>query len=380
MEEDLKIDNNEQSIDNVYINEHDKLLLSNKCPNIKNLNLRSRIFVNYLSAFGAKKILSNYGIECDDSLGLQNIQSIISRWDIAEVFVGDCRISVRANFDDYKLFIPKKHKRYGVIGDVFMFVRLEDDCIKLLGFLNSNYLDNANSDNDNYYLNINDLKSFDNINFNLKKEKEDVEQIKIERKKIIQYLENNLDDKISFFKLLANSNYLREEMIKFEKSQRIYSELFVKENEIKNEKQKDINNISRLADAFIQSTKTISNISDSKVDKNAEDFKIECTRANLEKLFNLDTSNNLQDKDIHNQTNDEVMDKLLSKSEIIIQDDRLPMVAVLKAFRFFVFLLLLIFLTSGLFCYYNYDQLIGINSTTKFKQNITEWLLNVKKK
>lgn len=381
MEENIENFNDiEKNKNIVFLTEQEKFYVYQKCSWVNHSNQRARMAANFLSVVAARKILENYNIEYDTSISLQQISSIISRWDIAEIFVGDCRISVRNNFLDYKLFVPKKHKRYGLLGDLLMFVRFENDCVKLLGFLNPSDLDEEHSDNENYYIEQDQLKSIDEINFNVVKDEENIEELKNERIKIIQYLEGSLDDKVEFFKLLSKSKYLRNEMIKFENSEKIYSKLVENQEKIQTTIEKEVDNISKLADAFIQSKTIIMNSSDSEENNNAENFKIECARANLEKLFNLSPINNEEYIDIQNKTNEEVMDKLLTPSNMVISEDRLPMVAVLKAFRFFAILLLVLFFTAGIFCYHNYSVMSGYNSILKYKQNVSEWVINVKKK
>ncbi len=384
MDENIEKDFETKTISHtVLIEEQDKKLAWIKCSWMKNANTRARMIANYLSVIAAKKIFANYNIKCDSSTCFQEISSIFSKWDIAELFIENCKISIRLNFDDYKLFVPKKHKRYGVLGNLLMFIKFEENSAKLLGFIFPDELDENNSDNENYYIDIDKLKTIDEIDFNTfqqEKEEKNINELQNERIKIIQYLENNLEDKIHFFKLLSESKYLRTEMIKFAKSEKIYTEIVEQEDKIKNEIQKEVNNIEKLADAFIQSKTTILNHSNNE-NNNAENYKIECARANLEKLFNLSMNNNEEFENIQNKTKDEVMDTLLQPSKMIINDDRLPMVAVLKAFRFFAILLLILFFTAGIYCFHNYYGFNTYNnSILKFKQNMVEWVINVKKK
>ena len=382
MEEHLENNNLEENLKIQYkLSQYDLHQVWCKCAWMKNANTRSRMVANYLSVIGAQNILANYGIQVDSSSSLQEISSIISRWDIAEVYYGDCKISIRINFSNNKLVIPKKQERYGLLGDFFMFVRLEENTFELLGFLPLSEISKLESDNEYYYVEQEQLKNFEDINLNLVKPKEDIEKTKPERVKIIQYLEGSLEDKISFFKLLSSSKYLREEMIKFEKSEQIYTAIAENEEEIKNEIEKDIVNISKLADAFIQSKGEIlksGNSQNNENIENAENFKLECARANLEKLFNSSPSER-DIPDINNQTKEEVMDTLLTPSEIVIQDKRLPMIAVLKAFRFFAFLLLIMFFTAAVYCYYNYSKIIDSDNMNPIVKNVSA-MLNVKKK
>ncbi len=382
MEDDIleQINCDEQAKDVVPITEQDKYFACEKCSFVNNSSIRSRMIANNLSVLLGIKILENYGLQCNTSISLQEISSIALKWDIAEIFVGNCRISVRNNFLDYKLFVPKKHKRYGLLGDLLMFVRFEDNCAKLLGFLNPSDLDEENSDNENYYIDIDSLKPLEEINFNINKKDENIEELKKYRLDIIRYYDGLIEDKIEFFKLLSNSKYLREEMIKFEKSEEVFSEIVLNEENIQKELKIEVDNISKLADAFIQSKNEILRTGENENQGTANEFKLECARANLERLFNLPLNEENNISSIHDKTTAEVMDTLLKPSETIIQDDRLPMYEVLKAFRFFAIIFLVIFFTAGIFCYYNYELVTNSNNLTRLKHNIAEWVINVKKK
>ena len=369
MEEFAENLNNIKPLDVVSLSAGELKEIGYKCSDFRNSNMRNRITANFYAAKAAEKILENFGLSVDTSYSLQEIHSIIEKWDISEVFVNDCRISVRLNFGEYKLFIPKKHERYGILGDVFMFVRFENNLIKLLGFLPVEDLDKAYSDDENYYVDIKDLKPFEDIDFNIVKDQENIDNVKKNRQKIIEYIEGNIPDKIEFFKLLSISKYLRCEMIKFEKSEKICSMVMQKEDFIKKEINNDITNISQLADAFIQSKTEILKVSEQQKES-AENFKLECARANLEKLFNSSPSNAEIMEDIQNKSISEVVDTLLVKSETAIPGERLPIGLILSAFKIFVFLLLLILLTAGIFCYTSYTNYDTKYPTPEFIQKI----------
>ena len=136
-----------------------------KCSSVVNTNLRCRMVANLVVALAGKKLLSQFGIETDDSSALQNIPSVLSRWDISELYVNGCKISVRYAFGDYKYFVAKKQERYGLFGDLFMFIRLSDDLstAKLEGFLPVKNINKANSDSENYYFHTSEFKLFEDI-------------------------------------------------------------------------------------------------------------------------------------------------------------------------------------------------------------------------
>ena len=339
-----------------------------KCSSVVNTNLRCRMVANLVVALAGKKLLSQFGIETDDSSVLQNIPSVLSRWDISELYVNGCKISVRYAFGDYKYFVAKKQERYGLLGDLFMFIRLSDDLstAKLEGFLPVKNINKANSDSENYYFHTSEFELFEDIKkyFETRKIQEDIESLKKERIKIVQYLEGELSDKVEFFKLLASSEYLRKEMLKFENSEKIFSQIVEKEDIIKQENEKDITKISELADAFIQSRETIIASSDS------ENFKLECARANLEKLFNSSKEPDIES--IKNKSTEEVMDTLLANSPTMITENRLPVSAVLRAFRMFGVLIFVCLIASAIYCFVNYTKYVNTTSLIKVKSTFSQ--------
>ena len=354
--------------DMVILQKEDFYPIWDKCSSVSNTNLRCRMVANLVVALAGQKLLSQLEIDADVSSSLQNIPSILSRWDISELYVNGCKISVRYAFGDYKYFVAKKQERYGLLGDLLMFIRLSDDLstAKLEGLLPTKKMNKANSDNENFYFHTSEFKSFEDVKkyFDIPKELEDIETLKGERIKIVQYLEGNLQDKVEFFNLLGGSEYLRKEMIKFENSEKIYSQLVEKEDEIKQEIEKDITNISKLADAFMQSREVIIASSDS------ETFKLECARANLEKLFNSSKEPDIES--IKNKSTEEVMDTLLSNSPTMITGGRLPASAVLRAFRLFGSLIMIILFVGAIYCSINYFQNVHTNTYNKIKQEVVQ--------
>lgn len=339
-----------------------------RCSSVVNTNLRCRMVANLVVALAGKKLLSKFGLEVEDSSSFQNIPSVLSRWDISELYVNGCKISVRYAFGDYKYFVAKKQERYGLLGDLFMFIRLSDDLstAKLEGFLPVKNMNKANSDSENYYFHTSEFKLFEDIKkyFETRKIQEDIESLKKERIKIVQYLEGELSDKVEFFKLLAFSEYLRKEMLKFENSEKIFSQIVEKEDIIKQEIEKDITKISELADAFIQSRETIIASSDS------ENFKLECARANLEKLFNSSKEPDIES--IKNKSTEEVMDTLLANSPTMITENRLPVSAVLRAFRVFGALIFVCLIASAIYCFVNYTKYVNTTSLIKVKSTFSQ--------
>ena len=339
-----------------------------RCSSVVNTNLRCRMVANLVVALAGKKLLSQFDIEAEDSSSFQNIPSVLSRWDISELYVNGCKISVRYAFGDYKYFVAKKQERYGLLGDLFMFIRLSEDLstAKLEGFLPVKNMNKANSDSENYYFHTSEFKLFEDIKkyFETRKIQEDIESLKKERIKIVQYLEGELSDKVEFFKLLASSEYLRKEMLKFENSEKIFSQIVEKEDIIKQEIEKDITKISELADAFIQSRETIIASSDS------ENFKLECARANLEKLFNSSKEPDIES--IKNKSTEEVMDTLLANSPTMITENRLPVSAVLRAFRMFGVLIFVCLIASAIYCFVNYTKYVNTTSLIKVKSTFSQ--------
>ena len=97
--------------DMVILRKEDFYPIWDKCSFVSNTNLRCRMVANLVVAYAGQKLLSQLGVESDDTFALQNIPSILSRWDISELYVNGCKISVRYAFGDYKYFVAKKQER-----------------------------------------------------------------------------------------------------------------------------------------------------------------------------------------------------------------------------------------------------------------------------
>ena len=94
--------------DMVILQKEDFYPIWDKCSSVSNTNLRCRMVANLVVALAGQKLLSQLEIDADVSSSLQNIPSILSRWDISELYVNGCKISVRYAFGDYKYFVAKK--------------------------------------------------------------------------------------------------------------------------------------------------------------------------------------------------------------------------------------------------------------------------------
>ena len=372
--------NMSKNVDSFLITNQDINEAQQECAYIENASVRARMVANLYSVLGAKKFFTFLGGEVSTKNCLQNIQSIFSKNDISEIYVNGHRVSVRLNFEDYKLFIPKKHEKYGFITDIIMFVRFEDFKIKVLGFLERENLYKLNSDNDNYYVRLKDLKPIDKVKEFFYEEivEENIDNLKNERIKIIQYLLGKLQDKIEFFNLLSKSDYLRDAMIKYEIASKYYKLIIENENVIKssiesetrakNEIAKRLNSVN-MSDAFIQNFGVSDWLSDSSLEHIAG-FKNDCAKANIEKLFNYSLV--VQEKDCQ--------DKYDEDDEIIFEEDRLPMKAILDAFKLFTLLFLICLITCGIFCYIDYKSITSTKGYLSVRSKIHKIVENVKKK
>ncbi len=325
IEEDAK--SNYESKNLVRMSYIDTDNIKKRCTHIKNSNVRGRAFVNLLGEHAGCKILKNLGLQPSVDKALQKIESILSKIDISEIFVENKKIDVRCNFGDYKLFISKKQAKYNMLADIYMFIRLDKslDTITLLGFITKEDIDLKNSDDKNYYIEETQLKTFEQIKEKFHNKSTDSKIDKFERKSIgewhsdiIKYINGNIENKIEFLKSVAESKELRKMLIGFEHSEKVFRELAKKEKIVEEEINKDLSNISRLADAFIQSRGEIMKQTNElpEIDT-AKDFKIECARANLEKLFHSKYSNTHSQEEVENKSTEEVVDSLLLQGKTI---------------------------------------------------------------
>ena len=80
--------------DMVILRKEDFYPIWDKCSFVSNTNLRCRMVANLVVAYAGQKLLSQLGVESDDTFALQKIPSILSRWDISELYVNGCKIAV----------------------------------------------------------------------------------------------------------------------------------------------------------------------------------------------------------------------------------------------------------------------------------------------
>jgi len=318
---------NYESKNLVHLSYIDTDNIKRRCFYIKNSNVRGRAFVNLLGEHAGCMLLKNLGLQPSVDKALQKIESVLSKIDISEIFVDNKKIDVRCNFEDYKLFISKKQAKYNMLADFYMFIRIDKhlDTVTLLGFISKEDIDLENSDDKNYYIEETKLKTFEQIKEEFQNKSNDSKDDKFNQKSIgewhsdiIKYIDGNIENKIEFLKSIAESKELRKMLIGFEHSEKVFRELAQKEKIVEEEINKDLSNISRLADAFIQSKgELLKPTNENSELDNAKDFKIECSRANLEKLFHTKYSNTPTQEEVENKSNEEVVDSLLLKGKTI---------------------------------------------------------------
>lgn len=271
--------------------------LETRCNHIKNANIRGRAFLNLLTEELGMQFFKKLNLKATNTNSLQNIKSILSRIDIAEIFTLNNRFGIRYVFDDTNLFIPKKQDKYNMISDFYMFIKINFDnqTAELLGFIPFDDINPDNSDNKNFLIKSEQLKTFDEIKDKIKNKSSLFDETTFESKSknewiedILKYLNGKIEDKIAFLSAVSDSQNLRFLLKEFEKSETIFNLIADNEQKIKEEISKEISSISNLADAFIQSKNVILNNNPTEIDS-AKDFKLECARANLEKLFNNDS-------------------------------------------------------------------------------------------
>src|SRR5574344_473327 len=271
--------------------------LETRCNHIKNANIRGRAFLNLLTEELGIQFFKKLNLKATNTNSLQNIKSILSRIDIAEIFAANNRFGIRYVFDDTNLFIPKKQDKYNMISDFYMFIKINSDyqTAELLGFISIDDINPDNSDNKNFLIKSEQLKTFDEIKDKIDNNSSSFDETIFESKSqnewvedILKYLNGKIEDKIAFLSAVSDSKNLRFLLKEFEKSENIFNLIADNEQKIKEEISKEISSISNLADTFIQSKNVILNNNSTEIDS-AKDFKLECARANLEKLFNNDS-------------------------------------------------------------------------------------------
>lgn len=208
--------------DNIMIESADIEFAQNVCNTIENTETRNRAIANVLAASVASKCFDSASYSIDTESGLHNIPQVLNDYDVSDFYLNGSYIDVRFYFDGDDITVPKQHFDLNILPVAYMFIKLSEDLMSgtVEGFMLPEAVKTHKNDGFVYKLEETDFVSFHDIKsyILIVDDSDDVEQ-----KLYYQYLDNSIEDKISFYRSLILSKSSREKFIKIAKAQVILS-------------------------------------------------------------------------------------------------------------------------------------------------------------
>ena len=188
--------------------------------------VQNRIFLNVAGAEALISYLDRFKIDISSVTSIHSIKRIVEKIDIADVILKNIHIDVRVVFDENMIFIPKSHRKYGIVPDVYAVLKYDKsvETISFLGFFEPSEI-NLNSCNDDYYfISSSKLSSpFDFVDFvkNFKGNSEKSltqEQILRGRELSVNVADHDISDDefTEFLGLLSKSRLLRASVLEYD--------------------------------------------------------------------------------------------------------------------------------------------------------------------
>lgn len=215
--------------DNFLIEDSDLELARSICKGIETPNIRNRAVANALAADVAKKYFTE--IEVDTDSGLHRIPAVLSKLDIADIYVNNCYIDIRIYFNDNELCVPKQHFENNLLPVAYMFIKLNPDIsgATVTGFVLPTSIDTSKSYENYYKVSEDDLVSYYDIQNQLISSYFDEipEDFEI---KIFEYLDGKLSDENQFYSILLKSKECRIQLKNAANAQSVFE--YISETEI----------------------------------------------------------------------------------------------------------------------------------------------------
>ena len=147
------------SIDN-YINESAVIACK-----INDKETRIRTYALNLAAYAAAEALNRLGINADIKNSLFKITSFAKNFELADVYVNDCRLDIRITFDGRTFTIPKTHEKYNAVPYAYLVIKLDEKkkTAELLGYLDSTKIKYERTDSPYYAFSTDILSPVDSL-------------------------------------------------------------------------------------------------------------------------------------------------------------------------------------------------------------------------
>ena len=209
--------------DNFIITSSDIELAQDICKIISEDGIRSRAVANAVAAGIAIKYFDKDTYEVDTDSGLHNIGVVLEDIDISDIYINNNYIDVRVFFNESELGVPVSHFEHNLIPAAYMFIKITSDLsgAKVVGFKNPESIDKNNTTDGYYKLSEDALESFYDIEPLLSaKSADDITYV--DDSEIYGYLDNNINDKYSFYSKLLESKEARIKLAKAAKAKNIF--------------------------------------------------------------------------------------------------------------------------------------------------------------
>lgn len=206
----------------VLIENIDKQLEKEFVYSLDNELTQKRAFANVLASKLALKYFNSIGENIDTSSGIHNIPYVLADLDISDIYWNNTYIDVRLCFSDDELYIPIKHFSIGIIPAAYMFIKIAPDLsdAEVLGFIDSNNIEQTKQQDGFYYADKNDLISFGELKDSIELS---VDNYEIDDSEIYNYFDNIQENHDTLYLKLIYSYDGRLKFNKISKAQSIFS-------------------------------------------------------------------------------------------------------------------------------------------------------------
>ena len=141
-------------------------------PYTKTLITRQRSFVSYLGMMAVFEKFKKLKLESTFSYTLANNAFLLNEFDVADLWVNGVKVDVRVSVSENitQIAIPKSHLEYNIAPDIYIAVNFNKylDEAEILGFIKTSDFNLTNSDDYSYFVNVEELKAFDDIKKTIK--------------------------------------------------------------------------------------------------------------------------------------------------------------------------------------------------------------------
>ncbi len=215
--------------ENFTIDTEDIELAQSICELITDLDVRNRAVANAMAARIAAKYFDPEIFNVDADSGLHNIGKVLQDIDISDIYINNSYIDVRVFFSDEEISIPSENVANNLIPTAYMFIKLTPDIsgATVVGFIRPENINKNNLVEGYYKIDESELEAFYDIEPLLKNYDDGDNVNEIEDKEIFAYLDNTVENKVSFFSSLLKSRAARLKLAKAAKAQIVFSYISV---------------------------------------------------------------------------------------------------------------------------------------------------------